>query len=454
MLTDLQGYSERSADSSRTDLVQLVQTHNNLIRPIIDFFRGKVVKTMGDAFLCIFESATDAASCALAIQHILSEYNKAQVDPHKHLHIRIIINSGDVTLDKDDIYGEPVNIVARMEKLPDFNEGGIGISESTYLLMNRKEIQADFIGEHTFKGVSNPIKVYRLLLDKQKLNQLPDNLNELINQVLKGKSGLRLSSNGHKKSSNALLYAAFLCGIGGIYFVWQTFFKGKSNDGIIFTLDKKSFALSNQETKVLSWKSERKDYVFTQSEDVHQPLLSMISTKKIALSFQGFEWMDASFLVDFLKKNESFTLFISALVKPPLSGFKSGYLVSCHDGSRQQDIFRLGISRSSVLEFWTANKNRVTLAPLEEGKEVKIYSIRYDSKGLHAWINTQAVLRNENVQIPLLRTAFCSLGQEYDGSQTTDYFVGTLYGFRVYPRALDEDEIHSNVYEMAKDLKN
>ena len=64
MITDLQGYSSKSAAASRAELIQLVQTHNNLLRPVIEFYHGTIIKSLGDSFLCTFESATDGVAMA------------------------------------------------------------------------------------------------------------------------------------------------------------------------------------------------------------------------------------------------------------------------------------------------------------------------------------------------------------------------------------------------------
>jgi len=183
MITDIQGFSQKSATSSREALLELIKTHNNLLKPIIGFYHGKIVKAMGDSFLCTFESATDAAVAATAIQMTVVEYNKQQRNEDLLLNIRIMICSGDVSIEKGDVFGEAVNTVSRMEKMPEFAQGGIGISESTYLLVNRQEILAESLGEQQFKGIGHPIKVYRLSLDKQKLTQLPTKLLDLVRQV-------------------------------------------------------------------------------------------------------------------------------------------------------------------------------------------------------------------------------------------------------------------------------
>lgn len=66
MLTDMQGYSETVAGASREELIDLIRKHNKLMRPVIEFYRGKIIKSIGDALLCSFPSATDAVISALS----------------------------------------------------------------------------------------------------------------------------------------------------------------------------------------------------------------------------------------------------------------------------------------------------------------------------------------------------------------------------------------------------
>ena len=187
MLTDIQGYSTTTANASREEVVSLVRRHNQLMRPVIEFYGGTIVKSIGDAFLCTFGSATDAVICAIIIQLLLKEYNQRLKDEAKNLNLRVVINSGDVSIEENDIFGNAVNVTARMEALECFPGGSIGISESTYLLMDRTEIVAEKIGPQKLKGVPDPVNVFRVPLDKQKLNQLPIQLLNLVEKVINAK---------------------------------------------------------------------------------------------------------------------------------------------------------------------------------------------------------------------------------------------------------------------------
>jgi len=187
MLTDIQGYSATTANASRDEVVALIRRHNQLMRPVIEFYNGRIVKSIGDAFLCTFGSATDAVICAIIIQLLLKEYNQRLKDDSKKLNLRVVINSGDVSIEGDDIFGNAVNVTARMEALECFPGGSIGISESTYLLMDRNEIVAEIAGLEKLKGIPEPINVFRVPVEKQKLNQLPVQLLNLVEKVASAK---------------------------------------------------------------------------------------------------------------------------------------------------------------------------------------------------------------------------------------------------------------------------
>lgn len=183
MLTDIQGYSNTAAQATREEVVSLIRRHNQLMKPVIEFYGGTVVKSIGDAFLCTFESATDAVICAIIIQLMLKEYNQKIKDEINHLNLRIVLNSGDVKIDNNDIFGTALNITTEMEGLECFPGGTIGISESTALLMDQNEIVADSIGEYSLKSSPEKLEFYTIPIDKQKLNKLPVQLLNLVEKV-------------------------------------------------------------------------------------------------------------------------------------------------------------------------------------------------------------------------------------------------------------------------------
>ncbi len=193
MLTDIQGFTDTSAVSSRDEIIALIRRHNKLMEPIIKFYNGTIIKSIGDALLCSFLSATDGVVCAIMIQKLLEKFNSNQEDKSRIMNIRIVLNSGDVCIEDKDIFGEAVNVTARMEGLPCFPGGSIGISSSTYLLMNRNEIKADLIGEKELKGIPEPVKVYIVPLDKQKTKEIPVKLVTIMDKIISGKSAINSS---------------------------------------------------------------------------------------------------------------------------------------------------------------------------------------------------------------------------------------------------------------------
>jgi len=186
MMTDMQGYTALSSGSSRVEVIELIRRHNELMKPIIEFYGGHIIKTIGDAFLVVFDSATDAVVCGIVIQLLLNEYNSEQEEPDKRLLLRVVINTGDVMIEENDIYGTAVNITARMEGLECFPGGSIGISESTYLLINRNEIVVEDQGEKELKCIPYKIKVFKVPVEQQHITQIPIKLSKLVSKALKG----------------------------------------------------------------------------------------------------------------------------------------------------------------------------------------------------------------------------------------------------------------------------
>ncbi len=181
MFTDIQGFTARVSDSSRDDLNTLLEQHAHLLQPVFRHFGGTVVKEIGDAFLVRFDSSTNAVMCGVAVQEVLRQHN-GTVAEQERLHVRVAINSGDVELLDGDILGEPVNIAARLEAIAE--PGEVYFTEAVYLTMNRKEAPAASAGEHTFKGIPYPVKVFSVVQ--------PDN-SPLRQRV---RAGVRLTPRG------------------------------------------------------------------------------------------------------------------------------------------------------------------------------------------------------------------------------------------------------------------
>lgn len=162
VFTDIKGFTERTSNSDREAVSRLLKKHEELLLPLAKSYNGVLIKTIGDAFLLSFASPTNAVLCAVMMQEKLKEFNATVIESEK-IEIRIAMNTGEVIMRDGDVYGEPVNIAARIESLTDANE--IWFSESTYLAMNRQEVPTSLIGEYRLKGIPEAVRVYRVVRD-------------------------------------------------------------------------------------------------------------------------------------------------------------------------------------------------------------------------------------------------------------------------------------------------
>lgn len=157
MFTDIQGYTERTSNSSRETTTELLKAHNKLLMPIIMHFRGRLVKTIGDAFLVVFASPTAAVLCGTTIQDALFKYNYGK-NEEEQIHLRVAINVGEVILTKGDVFGEAVNIASRVENITPAEE--VYLTQSVYLSMNKTEIHVQEVGHFNLKGIPEAVTVY------------------------------------------------------------------------------------------------------------------------------------------------------------------------------------------------------------------------------------------------------------------------------------------------------
>ncbi|MGA2642511.1 MAG: adenylate/guanylate cyclase domain-containing protein [Spirochaetia bacterium] len=158
--TDVHGYA-RLMSSDEEDTVKRLSAFREIIFRLIRENRGRVANTAGDAVLAEFASAKDSVNGAIQIQKVLGEQN-APVSPECQMHFRIGVNLGDVYEQQGDLFGDGVNIAARIQALAD--PGGILISSSVYEQLERKsDIQVEFAGEQQLKNIEKPVRVYRVV---------------------------------------------------------------------------------------------------------------------------------------------------------------------------------------------------------------------------------------------------------------------------------------------------
>lgn len=157
MFTDIVGFTELTSTLSRASLRRLLHEHDRILMPICRAFGGRRVKSIGDALLLAFRSPTDAVRSAMAMQNALARVRREQPDLNP-LHVRIAINVGEVRVERRDVFGEAVNVAARLEALtpPD----AIYFTEAVYLSMNKAEVPSQALGLHDMRGLPEPVRVY------------------------------------------------------------------------------------------------------------------------------------------------------------------------------------------------------------------------------------------------------------------------------------------------------
>jgi len=165
---DVVGYS-RLMESDEETTVRTLESYRKTISGLIQQHHGRVVDSPGDNLLSEFSSVVDAVQCAVEIQHVIKAKN-AVVPKTRRMEFRIGINLGDVIEEENRIYGDGVNIAARIEGLAD--AGGICISSSAYEQIKRKlALSYEDIGENKVKNISWPVHVYRIQLETRSTDE-------------------------------------------------------------------------------------------------------------------------------------------------------------------------------------------------------------------------------------------------------------------------------------------
>src|SRR5450830_1160893 len=162
LAADVAGYSRLMGVDEEGTLAALKAYRRELVDPKIAEHRGRIVKTTGDGVLVEFASAVDAVRCAMEIQRILAERNVA-ISEDRRIELRIGINVGDIIIDEGDIYGDGVNIAARVEALA--RPGAVCISENAYQQVKGKLVlDVSDMGEQLLKNIAQPVRVYGVRL--------------------------------------------------------------------------------------------------------------------------------------------------------------------------------------------------------------------------------------------------------------------------------------------------
>lgn len=163
LIADVTGYGRLSQADEEGTRARFLCDFHEIFEPAIAAYHGRLVKTLGDGLLVEFPSVVDAVRCAVEVQRTKAKRN-ADVREDRSLAYRIGVNLGDVIVEGSDIHGGGVNIAARLEALA--NPGGVAISGTAYdQVKNNVDVGFEFLGEQPVKNITEPVRVYRVLLD-------------------------------------------------------------------------------------------------------------------------------------------------------------------------------------------------------------------------------------------------------------------------------------------------
>jgi len=227
---DVKEYSRLMSQDER-GTIHTLTAYREAMSKLIQEYKGRVVDSPGDNLLAEFGSVVDAVNCAVEIQRELAERN-AELPPARQMEFRIGINLGDVVEEEGRIYGDGVNIAARIEGLAE--AGGICISGTAYdQVVNKMGLEYEFLGEQQVKNIERPIRVYRVL-------SFPG---AAAHRVIKAKSITeRKWLKGALSATTVLVLGVVIVAIWNFYF--RTPFEPASEEKMAFSLpDKPSIAV-------------------------------------------------------------------------------------------------------------------------------------------------------------------------------------------------------------------
>jgi len=160
LAADVAGYSRLMGADEEGTLERLKALRSELFDPKFAEHRGRIVKTTGDGLLVEFASVVDAVRCAVEVQQAMSERD-TDVAADSRIELRICINLGDVIVEGGDLYGDGVNIAARIEALAD--PGGVFVSDTVHdQVRDRLTFLFEDLGEQQVKNIARPVRVYRV----------------------------------------------------------------------------------------------------------------------------------------------------------------------------------------------------------------------------------------------------------------------------------------------------
>jgi adenylate cyclase len=166
---DVEGYSSLMEEDELAT-VETLTSHKEIMGKLIKQYRGRVVDSTGDNLLAEFGSVVDAVQCAVEVQQVLSSKNET-LPENRRMYFRIGINSGDVIEEGELIYGDGINVAARVESLAE--GGGISISGTAFDQLGKKlPLGYKYLGEQSVKNIRKPVRVYRVLTEAEAVGKV------------------------------------------------------------------------------------------------------------------------------------------------------------------------------------------------------------------------------------------------------------------------------------------
>src|SRR5262249_55299885 len=160
LAADVVGYSRLMEQDEAGALTALKERRKSILLPLVAKHSGRIVKMMGDGVLVEFASAVNGVACAAELQKRMASANVSLSDD-RHIVLRIGINLGDVMVEGGDLYGDGVNIAARLEGIAE--PGDVLISGTTYdYVKNKVDLGFDDLGTQTLKNIAEPVRIYRI----------------------------------------------------------------------------------------------------------------------------------------------------------------------------------------------------------------------------------------------------------------------------------------------------
>jgi adenylate cyclase len=212
LAADVVGYSRLMAADEAGTYARLKALRKEFVEPKIAEHRGRVVKLTGDGALVEFPSVVDAVACAVEVQRSMAEHN-AEVAPENQITFRVGVNLGDVIFDDDDIYGDGVNVAARLEGLAD--PGGVCISAKVHEeVKNKLGFGYQDLGPQPVKNIPEPVRAYRVLAE-------PGATGTVVGQPTAGINGKRPAA-WQMPAAAAVALVAIGAGIVGWLQPWES----------------------------------------------------------------------------------------------------------------------------------------------------------------------------------------------------------------------------------------